>query len=143
MVENLGFKENRESKEHEEEEEEKAEEKLRVKKRKRKAIGSGSSGKYWFCHCLYCSICAIKRYNKLYFENCVNEVETESVEGFSIFKSSESAEAIVNQENEKIEKKLSQEKKKFYQQQEVLAAFSFLLFSKESFLFALVLLVSA
>ncbi|XP_062117194.1 DEAD-box ATP-dependent RNA helicase 57-like [Humulus lupulus] len=43
---------------------------------------------------------------------------SESVEGFNIFKSSKSVEAIVKEENEKTEKKLSQEKKKFYQQQE-------------------------
>ncbi|KAF4369299.1 hypothetical protein G4B88_009682 [Cannabis sativa] len=43
---------------------------------------------------------------------------SESVEGFSVFKSSKSVEATVKEENEKTEKKLSQEKKKFYQQQE-------------------------
>lgn len=54
-------------------------------------------------------------------------LKTENVEGFSVFKSSKSEAPLVKEENEKTEGKLSQEKKKFYQQLEVLPSFPFFL----------------
>ncbi|POO01608.1 DEAD-box ATP-dependent RNA helicase [Trema orientale] len=45
-------------------------------------------------------------------------VPSETVEGFSVFKSSKSAAPVLNEDNEKLEDKLSLEKKKFHQQLE-------------------------
>ena len=53
---------------------------------------------------------------------------TEDVEGFSVFKRSKSAEPEVKEDNEQAENQISLEKKKFYQQLEVLVAFLFFIF---------------
>lgn len=56
----------------------------------------------------------------------VSKKKKETVEGFSVFKSSKSEEPVVKEENEQPENDLSLEKKKFYQQLEVLLPFLFL-----------------